>query len=1244
MSTTTIAQITDLTTALEFLDFSNGNSTVLSQTELRQIMDKMSATVAGSDVTLLYSGVASDGTPYFQIAEKIGLDSGGKVATIGQSEVGKLLNNSSFIDAVQNLADDTGVDIDNLMRGTDGSGKRVNFDSFDDYASAKFSSNIDGSVRVLTGADANPDSVLARTELVNLRDNSTYTDIEGVSKADVDARFSELKRLGFSDSAAYEAIRQGVGDHSYHHAHSTLKFSKAAGGDVTAVDVGKFFVGYNNPDLGLTTTLTGGDAGVTTLKNSYDITKLASVDKLAKLGLVGDAIGTAVVIYEAYGIYQAKGWPATESFLLEAAHKGSIAFLGGAVSTFAFSAATGAALAAVGVVSLPVFASITIAGIAIGVGIAGSIYAEEGVELLADLFDFTADLLDDAIDAIAAELSGLIGGLLNALSWGDPHLVTFDNLAYDFQDRGEFTLVKSTDPDAPFEVQVRHEEWGSAAVNTAVATELGDTKVSIHLAGSVDAAGTANADYLVGTNGADSIDGQAGADTIFGGAGDDVLAGGAGNDALKGGAGDDEISGGDGDDQAHFSGIFGNYTITQDATTLSYTTVDNVGTDGTDVVAIDVEKLVFSDGIFENGTFSPYATGGGHLPIADEDFEGGATGWSNNTTTATKSTYTEFLGRFGRGAEVSKNFTLSGDQTEVTIEFDFYRIDSWDGENFNIMLDGEIAVSESFSVIFDTPPASGSFANGTWTRTSEPNSHLGFNTQYDDQNHHYTITYNTSDSDFDLSFSSFLNQSLGDESWGIDNLVITSNGTASSGGTAERIILDDPSGPTVLYLNDAPVDMADGKLLAVGGGIIYRDGNKYTVITEHGDGFVASINARGYIDVSPFLSDNRDAGTVRGLLGNNDGDRSNEFTLADGTSLGANISANSLYNVFGEELRIAQAESLFTYNDGENTNTFLDPNFSDQYTTLADFDPAIVAAARAQAIAAGFDETTIIFDAIVYDFVLGLEAENTGIVAEVAADDTIELATIENNPANDIIVGTTGADSLVGTANDNQIIGRDGNDIITSGAGTDVILMTREAGASDVITDFEVGVDVINLTHESFAGLAFLADLSITQNGEDTVIQLGDGHTLRLQNVDATLLTDADFEGIAENDVLPSINEILGTAGRDILVGTPADDIIISLGGSIDRMSGGDGADIFVFGAETSNGIRERDIILDYEVGIDAIGLEDGASVGSIRQTSSGVAIFLEGDNDAIYVQGANDEIVTVGSLDFLPENLALAG
>ena len=142
---------------------------------------------------------------------------------------------------------------------------------------------------------------------------------------------------------------------------------------------------------------------------------------------------------------------------------------------------------------------------------------------------------------------------------------------------------------------------------------------------------------------------------------------------------------------------------------------------------------------------------------------------------------------------------------------------------------------------------------------------------------------------------------------------------------------------------------------------------------------------------------------------------------------------------------------------------------------------------------------------------------------------------------------------------------------------------------------------------------------------------------------------EGDFEG-AEFNVenvggntnitvsFPSeINPVDGTSGSDYLVGTDAADAIRSLAGSYDKMRGGAEADQFIFSDEATNGIRERDVILDYEVGIDSIVLEGSASVGSIRETSSSVVIFLEGDRDAIYVRGDG---VTADNLSIITNDL----
>lgn len=69
-----------------------------------------------------------------------------------------------------------------------------------------------------------------------------------------------------------------------------------------------------------------------------------------------------------------------------------------------------------------------------------------------------------------------------AVSWGDPHLITFDQTAVEFQAAGEFDLAQST-TGSEFRVQARQRPWGGStvvSVNTAVATRMNGQKVGVY--------------------------------------------------------------------------------------------------------------------------------------------------------------------------------------------------------------------------------------------------------------------------------------------------------------------------------------------------------------------------------------------------------------------------------------------------------------------------------------------------------------------------------------------------------------------------------------------------------------------------------------------------------------------------------------------------------------------------------------------------------------------------------------------
>ncbi|MBF7142928.1 MULTISPECIES: putative Ig domain-containing protein [Pseudomonas] len=112
-------------------------------------------------------------------------------------------------------------------------------------------------------------------------------------------------------------------------------------------------------------------------------------------------------------------------------------------------------------------------------------------------------------------------------------------------------------------------------------------------------------------------------------------------------------------------------------------------------------------------------------------------------------------------------------------------------------------------------------------------------------------------------------------------------------------------------------------------------------------------------------------------------------------------------------------------------------------------------------------------------------------------DDTFNLAVQDMPATGSIINGTTGKDTLTGTNGNDQLFGLDGADTLNGGAGNDVLVggagadkltggagadvfrftaltdsyRTATASASDLITDFDVAADKIDLSALGFIGL-----------------------------------------------------------------------------------------------------------------------------------------------------------------------------
>ncbi|MDW3223931.1 MAG: Ig-like domain-containing protein [Paracoccaceae bacterium] len=183
-------------------------------------------------------------------------------------------------------------------------------------------------------------------------------------------------------------------------------------------------------------------------------------------------------------------------------------------------------------------------------------------------------------------------------------------------------------------------------------------------------------------------------------------------------------------------------------------------------------------------------------------------------------------------------------------------------------------------------------------------------------------------------------------------------------------------------------------------------------------------------------------------------------------------------------------------------------------------------------------------------------------------------------------------------------------DILGDDVEGDQIIYAIDGGADAAL--FEIDEDTGSLSFINAPDFEAPGDAG-GDNQYDVTVSLSDG--LAETTVDVIVNVEDVEEGTG-----PLV--IMGTEGRDRLVGTEEDEVFYALGGSLDQMSGNGGSDTFVFGAELTNGRRERDVIRDFDATDDLLILADDNY--TVRELSSGLVISHGGDRDLIYVLGDN--------------------
>jgi Ca2+-binding RTX toxin-like protein len=222
------------------------------------------------------------------------------------------------------------------------------------------------------------------------------------------------------------------------------------------------------------------------------------------------------------------------------------------------------------------------------------------------------------------------------------------------------------------------------------------------------------------------------------------------------------------------------------------------------------------------------------------------------------------------------------------------------------------------------------------------------------------------------------------------------------------------------------------------------------------------------------------------------------------------------------------------------------------------------------------------------------------------------------------LVGGSGADVLTGSPGDNFLSGGGGSDLLPGGAGADELV---GASGNDEL-DGDLGDDRLDggLGADHLAGGTGLDELSYADRTNSVYVDL--------------LVGEGNGEP-GENDSTSGIEQVVGGAGDDVLLGDPGDDALEGGAGrdlldgreGADRLAGGDGFDL----ADYSPRAAPVEVDLDGEVGDDGEIDEGDTVLADVEDLAGGSgADTLIGNGSENIIDGGQgaDVISGLGAFD----------